>query len=76
MKAVIQEKETKSKYPYLAQSTNCCGKKNVVLFKSKESGTVVYSEDLNLWPLGDFVTSWGEEDAFTPFTGSITLSND
>ena len=79
MKAVINEKVTqkqKGKYPYLGTSTNNEGKSNVVLFIAHNEGTVVQSDCNNTWPLGEYDTSWAEDNAFTPFTGSITLSND
>jgi len=79
MKAVINEKETpvvKSKYPYLGQTTNCHGNKCVVLFTGIDTGFVVYSEDFTVWPIGDNCSAWAEQHLFTPFTGSITLSND
>lgn len=69
MKVVINEKETPKKvgYPKLMQAI---GSGRVVLFASRGVGTVVSEDDLGL-----FNDTWDME-LFTPFTGTITLSND
>jgi len=72
MKAVINEKETpvKPKYPCLKQSKYGV----VVLFYSYRRGTVVAGVDIT--DPGQFREDWEEDDCFTPFSGSITISND
>lgn len=70
MKAVINEKET-PEYPCLKVSKNTG---NIVLFIASKTGIVV-SVVSDLWELGDYSDAFAEND-FTPFTGSITLSND
>ena len=69
MKAVINEKETpkQPEYPMLMKAT---GSGRIVLFTSPTIGMVIHGEDT-----GIFHEKWAT-DAFTPFTGSITLSND
>ena len=79
MKAVINEKETpveESKYPYLGKADKQVEKQFIVLFTSYKTGVVVQTDKEAYWPLGQFDTHWAEDDCFTPFTGSITLSND
>ena len=74
MKAVINEKETpvQSKYPCLKQWPDTFVS-HVVIFTEKNTGTIVYES--NGKDLGFYSTEWTEEH-YTPFTGSITLSND
>lgn len=71
MKAVINEKETpvKPKYPYLGKQSSY-----LVAFTSRDTGVLVSgkNEAVKLYTESE---EW-EEDDFTPFTGSITLSND
>jgi hypothetical protein len=79
MKAVINEKETpveKRKYPYLGKADKKVEEQFVVLFTSYKTGVVVQTNDKTYWPLGHTDIRWAEYDCFTPFTGSITLSND
>ena len=73
MKAVINEKETpvKDEYPCLKVSKNTG---NIVLFIASKTGVVV-SVVNDFWELGEYSDGFAEND-FTPFTGSITLSND
>jgi hypothetical protein len=73
MKAVINEKETpvKDTYPCLKVSKNTG---NIVLFIASKTGVVV-SVVNDFWELGEYSDGLAEND-FTPFTGSITLSND
>ena len=75
MKAVINEKETpkEAEYPKLmiSQYTG-----NVVLFNTDTTGVAIFLGDNNLsWVLGSYQQCL-DPSAFTPFTGSITLSND
>ena len=79
MKAVINEKKTpvaKIKYPYLGKADGAVEKQFVVLFTSYKTGVVVQANYEANWPLGHTATRWAEDECFTPFTGSITLSND
>ncbi len=75
MKAVINEKETqvKTKYPCLKKWNGNGPDIRVVQFTSENTGTLVYESNGKY--LGLYSTEWSEE-YFTPFTGSITLSND
>ena len=77
MKAVINEKETPVKekeYPWIGKFINTEGKAIVVGFKSPRNGTIIYSKS-NDWNVFETSSIWDETN-FTPFTGSITLSND
>lgn len=73
MKAVINDKGTPVKYPWIGIRKD---KEDytVVLFISKYTGTCIASDNpmRELW---EYDTEWNEEN-FTPFTGTITLSND
>ncbi len=69
MKAVINEKETQVKFPMLMKSDSGV----IVLMKEVSCGVVVASPVIT--PIGQYSTTWPMEH-FTPFTGSITLSND
>ena len=75
MKAVINEKEMvgELKYPCLKISNLS---DNIVLFTDLQNGTVVFLGNRNngSYYLGE--RSSFDYDVFTPFTGSITLSND
>jgi len=71
MKAVINEKETPVKYPCLKVSKNTG---NIVLFIGEKTGIVVSAHN-DMWEIGEYSVGFAEND-FTPFTGSITLSND
>jgi len=73
MKAVINEKETpvKPKYPYLGKFvSDVC--EYIVLFSRENTGVVVFNKHSDEY---SFSSDFAEE-LFTPFTGSITLSND
>lgn len=81
MKSVIknQENAIESSYPCLKIYDN--GSKLgvcVVLFTEPKKGVVVYSENERLKvgdnEKGDGATSWAEE-CFSPFNGTIELSN-
>jgi hypothetical protein len=77
MKAVINEKETlvkEKEYPWIGKFINTEGKAIIVGFKSHRNGTVIYSNS-NVWNVFETCSIWDETN-FTPFTGSITLSND
>ena len=57
------------KYPYIGISkSNSC----LILFSSEGTGFVV---DGGNFEIGYYRTNWNE-DNFTPFKGTITLSND
>ena len=71
MKAVINEKETHKQPEYPCLKISKLG--NIVLFTEPETGVRV-STDAN-YNIGYFSRSWDMSE-FTPFTGSITLSND
>lgn len=73
MKAVINENETKSRYPYLGVLKS--DKSVLVLFSGDSKGTVLVSSNDDWENIGEYGERWAE-DKFTPFTGSITLSND
>ena len=76
MKAVINEKETaveKSKYPYIGKH-EVDGVYSIILFTSENCG-VCLETNKEFDTKGEYSKRW-MEDAFTPFTGSITLSND
>jgi len=81
MKAVINEKETPvdSGYPKLMTLTYPnSGSTIVVLFDNHKCGMTVYmkqGEGTCLDKVGDYYKSW-DMSKFTPFTGSITISND
>ena len=77
MKAVINEKGTpvKPKYPYIGKFTHPNEETCIVIFSGEDRGTVLYSSSDRLWSICEFRNNWGEH-SFTPFTGSITLSND
>ncbi len=63
--------EPKSEYPCLKVSQDG----SIVLFKSHKVGVVVWSIDVRATPIGYYSDNWFES-TFTPFTGTITLSND
>ena len=72
MKSVVKEKqaENKAEYPCLKISTN----ETVVLFTSKGTGTLIHNPN-GTWPIGYYSRNWIEVE-FTPFSGTIELSND
>lgn len=73
MKAVINEKETPVEYPWIGIRKDS-EDYTVVLFTSNDTGTCIASDNPMI-ELGEYDTKWNEKK-FTPFTGSITLSND
>ena len=83
MKAVINEKETpvKDEYPKLMISSENLGATHpgrVVLFHSAKKGTLLYQPSNSLYgtcETGEYEDCWNMK-VFTPFTGTITLSND
>jgi hypothetical protein len=71
MKAIINKPEEQEiTYPCLMES-EC----EVVLFTSITTGTVVGHKINPSWLIGQYVDDWIPE-MFTPFKGTITLSND
>lgn len=83
MKAVINEKETpvKDEYPKLMVSSEKLGATHpgrIVLFTSPKEGTLLSQPSgghYSSCKIGEYDDCWNI-DIFTPFTGSITLSND
>jgi len=74
MKAVINEKETPVKereYPWIGEATDSPG--FIVAFWSEESATCLIDRDD--YKKGESYPS-RKSNLFTPFTGTITLSND
>ena len=73
MKAVINEKETpgKDQYPCLMIAS----KSTDIIVLMSEYGKGVIVGNANALPIGAFKADWNMEK-FTPFTGTITLSND
>mgnify|MGYP000892709262 CR=1 FL=1 len=71
MKVEVNQKsvEPKSEYPCLKVRESGL----IVLFTSSKTGTVIQSD--NYHQLGEYGIDW-IESKFTPFTGTITLSND
>lgn len=73
MKSVIKNGESATiNYPCLMTAHSSSGSK-VVLFTNKHSGTVVYSLGKQQ-PIGYYSEAW-EMSGFTPFDGTIELSN-
>ena len=74
MKSVIKtnDLEGEIKYPMLMTAHNSSGA-IVVLFTKKDFGTVVYSER-EFQPIGYYAEAW-IMSGFTPFDGTIELSN-
>jgi hypothetical protein len=72
MKVEVKENEVKAsiKYPYLGINKES---DLIVLFTRKVCGVVVKSDENNY--LGHYAENW-HEVIFTPFNGTITLSND
>ena len=72
MKAIINKKQNNQEitYPCLMES-----KCEVVLFTSITTGTVVGHKIDSSWPIGYYVDNWLPV-MFTPFKGTVTLSND
>ena len=77
MKAVINEKETPVKYPWIGICYGDDGNKffyKVVLFSAYKSGICLQTNKTGD-RVGEFSCNWAI-GGFTPFTGTITLSND
>ncbi len=74
MKSVKKTNDFKGeiKYPCLMTAHDSLGSK-VVLFTEKDCGTVVYSEG-EQQPIGYYTEAW-VMSGFTPFDGTIELSN-
>lgn len=60
-----------AKYPYLGEFKD---KTMIVLFTEKDTGFVIEDTDGG-YLIGHRSSNWAEEQQFTPFKGSITLSN-
>ena len=67
-----EEKVREIKYPCLMAAHSSFGSK-VVLFTDKHCGVVVYREGKHQ-PIGYYSEAW-EMSGFTPFDGTIELSN-
>jgi hypothetical protein len=74
MKAVINEKETPVKYPWIGEAPDDDGKTMITLFVNPNEGYFIGGES-TAWPYMHYLKHWVEKN-FTPFTGTITLSND
>ena len=72
MKSVIKTKKEEIKYPCLMTADGDFGA-IVVLFHDECCGTVVYSER-EFQPIGYYSKAW-IMSGFTPFDGTIQLSN-
>ncbi len=75
MRSTLINKEEKAReieYPCLMTAHTSSGSK-VVLFTDKHCGIVVYSEG-NHQPIGHYSEDW-DMSCFTPFDGTIELSN-
>lgn len=73
MKVEVNQKEVepKSEYPCLKISNT----KLIILFTSSKTGIVIQPDKNGLYTVGEYGIDW-IESKFTPFTGTITLSND
>jgi hypothetical protein len=73
MKVEIKEKKVKAllKYPYIGIELES---KNIVLFSEPNKGVCLDSGDTKN-TMAEYAANWAE-DMFTPFNGTITLSND
>lgn len=74
MKSVIKENKTEQvdRYPKLMRYENWDGD-FVVFFTEQRKGVIVYAKNC-IWEIGYESNSWSEA-AFTPFSGTIELSN-
>jgi len=63
------------KYPCLKEYTDG-DLRGVVLFYSERVGTIIETNNEELWPLGYPVTDWDDTDGFKLFGGTITLRNE
>ena len=70
MKSEIIEAKPKCKYPYLGIDQKTGG---VILFTKRDTGMVVRQDED--FPIGEYDTNW-DESSFTPFAGTVQLSND
>ena len=80
MKAVINEKGISGEiYPCLKKLVyETTGNTIIVLFNKPKCGTTIFKNVVEgncLDEVGEYYQLW-DESLFTPFTGSITLSND
>ena len=74
MKSVTRGRTTKAtpKYPYLGINLI---KTKIVLFDGPSKGTAVWTKQAPSLNLGEYSDEW-DEDIFTPYNGTVTLSND
>lgn len=70
MKVTIKNENKSSgiKYPCLMQSVIGC----IVLFDKPDCGTIIQGKE---YAVGTYITEW-RMGSFTPFTGTVELSND
>jgi hypothetical protein len=71
MKSEIKHEIKTIVYPHLGIYEK--GQPFIVLFSSEDTGQVVWSDNTER-PLGYYACDWAEW-SFSPFSGSITLSN-
>ena len=64
-----------TKYPCLKIGVKGTGQKEVVLFTSKKTGTVVQIGN-NVYKLGYFCETWQEVECFSTYHGEIILSSE
>ena len=77
MKAVINEKETpvqERKYPWIGK-VEIRGRVTIIMFVTDIKGVCLSTDPGSNNYVGEIGTEWNI-NLFTPFTGSITLSND
>lgn len=74
MKVTIQEKGASDSYPCLKRFVREDKRYHIVLFSGPRKGTVVSSNHPDI-KVGTHSTAWAES-AFTPFCGSITLTEE
>ena len=76
MKAVVKEKkteETEITYPWMGICYTD-KKYSIVIFSEHKKGVCVFTNEICNY-VGELYDDWAEE-MFTPFTGTIELSND
>lgn len=73
MKVEVNQKEVEPNLEYPCLKISDAGL--IVLFTSIETGIVIQPDKRNLYTVGQYGTDW-MESKFTPFHGTITLSND
>ena len=68
----IDVEVSEPKYPYIGHFKDSANVEYIVLFTSKNTGTILNKN--KYWDVGHHSLNWGEV-TFKPFQGSITLSN-